>query len=168
MNLTPRLDVGIGAWNQELEFAGTNTIVWMSLELEIGNVSEYRVAFASLSPTLEQIGAPRLGITMHSLSHPCAARPLLPRSAGRATIPLPSPARHPPSPSAGRPHRPPTPSLRDRRPSSSPSRPVPFLFLAAGVPPPLPVPHGGRRCGELCLRHGPPPASPGGEEKKMI
>jgi hypothetical protein len=54
-SFTPRLDVGIGAWNQELEFTGTNTIIWMSLELEIGNMSEYRAAFTSLARTLEQI-----------------------------------------------------------------------------------------------------------------
>jgi len=47
-----------GCWhwslNQELEFVGTNTVVWMSLELEIwmsleleiGNVSQYRAAIA--------------------------------------------------------------------------------------------------------------------------
>jgi len=60
------LEVGIGAWNQELEFAGTNTAVWMSLELQIGNGNEYRMTFASLARTLEQIGAPHIGIAMHS------------------------------------------------------------------------------------------------------
>jgi hypothetical protein len=61
-----RLEVGIEAQNLELELAGTNTVVWMSLELRIRIASEYQMAFASLACTLQQIGAPTLGITRHS------------------------------------------------------------------------------------------------------
>ena len=83
-----RLDVGIGAWNRELEFAGTNATVWMSLELQIGNGSQYRAAFASLARTLEQIRAPHLGIAMHSTPR---RSPSPPPVSGRASIPIPPP-----------------------------------------------------------------------------
>jgi hypothetical protein len=41
LSLRLRLEVGIEAQNLESELACTNTVIWMSLELKMGMVSEY-------------------------------------------------------------------------------------------------------------------------------
>ena len=104
----------------------------MSLELQIRNGSEYRTTFASLAHTLEQIGAPHLGIAMHSSPRRLPSPP-----SWRAVPPSLSLRRcaTPPSPSAGGPRYHPSPSFRPRA--------TPFLlllvFLEASAPSP---PHG--------------------------
>jgi hypothetical protein len=156
---TPPLDVGIGAWNQELKFAGTNTILWMSLELEIGNVSEYRATFASLAHTLEQIRGPYVWMSLEleigNVSEYRAAFASLAHTLEQIGGPYLGIAMHLSSrPHAARPlRRAAPPSLSLRRQAAPPShsfplRPAPLcllLFLAAGAPPPLSMPRGGER-----------------------
>ena len=110
-----RLDVGIGAWNRELEFAGTNATVWMSLELQIGNGSQCRAALASLARTLDQIGAPHLSIAMHLTPRHWSSPPPVPLHPPVAppSLSIRRP-RYRPFPSAGTPPRPPSPSFRRR------------------------------------------------------
>jgi hypothetical protein len=72
-----RLNVGIQAWNWELEFMVMNAAVWTSSELEKETEANTHVALLLLAGTFPQFRAQSLCIPMHWPSTTPSSRPVV-------------------------------------------------------------------------------------------